>query len=137
MNLKNNNLPAPKSAGSKVKNDIILVAVLLALVALAALVLFLSRSAGDTVAVTVDGKPFGEYPLSEDRVVEIENGDGYNILVIKDGKAHVSEASCPDGICSDHRPIKHSGASIVCLPNKVVVSVEDGEEDNGGLDIVS
>ena len=129
MNLKNNNLPAPKSAGSKVKNDIILVAVLLALVALAALVLFLSRSAGDTVAVTVDGKPFGEYPLSEDRVVEIENGDGYNILVIKDGKARVSEASCPDGICSSHRPISYGGESIICLPNKVVVEIRSSNKN--------
>ena len=129
MNLKNNNLPAPKSAGSKVKNDIILVAVLLALVALAALVLFLSRSAGDTVAVTVDGKLFGEYPLSEDRVVEIENGDGYNILVIKDGKARVSEASCPDGICSSHRPIAYGGESIICLPNKVVVEIRSSNKN--------
>ncbi|MBQ9163049.1 MAG: NusG domain II-containing protein [Clostridia bacterium] len=110
-------------ATKKVKNDIILISALLLLVLIAALALFLFRVTGDTVTVGVDGKLFGEYSLSEDRVVEIKNGNGYNILVIEDGKAYVREASCPDGICSSHRPIGHSGESIICLPNKVVVEV--------------
>ena len=59
----------------------------------------------------------------------------YNLLVIQDGKADVTEASCPDGICVNHRAISKQGQSIVCLPNKVVVEIENGEESD--LDAVT
>ena len=59
-----------------------------------------------------------------DRVEDIHTGkDGLNRLVIKDGKAWVETASCPDGICAAHKPIHREGESIVCLPNKVVITV--------------
>lgn len=114
----------------KIKNDMIFICSLLLIALAAALVLFLSRTAGDTVTVTVDGELFGEYSLSEDRTVEIRNGNGYNRLIIREGFAYVEIASCPDGICSAHRPINKSGESIICLPNRVVITVrsQDGSQ---------
>lgn len=112
---------------AKKRNDIVLVALLLLSVTVASLILFLSRTEGDTVTVTLDGQPFGEYSLHEDRIVEIRNGEGYNILVIEGGKAYVKKASCPDGICSSHRPIGNSGESIICLPNRVVIEVRSAD----------
>ncbi len=82
------------------------------------------------VVVTIDGEVYGTYPLSEDRTERIELPDGsYNILIISDGYADVSEASCPDQICVKHNHIRYSKESIVCLPNKVVVTVEGGKEN--------
>ncbi len=121
----------------KIRNDVIFIVALVLILSIVGGGVLLLRKEGSTVKVSVDGKIYGTYNLDQDRTVEIKTENGYNILVIENGQARVESASCPDGICSDHRPIKHSGASIVCLPNKVVVSVEDGEEDNGGLDIVS
>ena len=115
--------------GRKVRNDIILIVSLLLLVAVAALAIFLFRTEGDTVIVTVDGKLWGEYSLHENRTVEIRNGDGYNLLVIEDGRASVTEAGCLDGICAVHRPIRHNGDSIICLPNKVVIAIRTAEQD--------
>jgi len=46
------------------------------------------------------------------------------ILVISDGKASVLEASCPDLVCAHHKPIQNTGETIVCLPNKVIITVE-------------
>lgn len=117
------------------KNDIILIAILLAVAAVAALALFVLRSEGDTVTVTVDGRLFGEYPLGEDRVVEIVEGDRRNLLVIENGRAYVREASCPDGICASHRPIQYNGESIICLPNRVVIDVHTS--DHSQPDIVA
>ena len=68
-------------------------------------------------------------------MIESEGG-GYNLLVIKGGEAYISEASCPDGICSSHRPIKHEGRTIVCLPNKVVITVV-GQSSEPPVDAVS
>ena len=51
-------------------------------------------------------------------------------MVISDGKVRVDLADCPDGICVAHRPIFRDGESIVCLPNRVVVTViTDNSED--------
>ena len=79
--------------------------------------------------VEVDGTVMGTYPLSVDREVEIvtgENGEELNLLVIKDGKAIISTATCPDGICAAHKPISREGESIICLPHKVVITVIGG-----------
>ena len=108
------------------KNDIILIASILLVAIIGGILLFLCRGEGNKVEVTVDGKLYGTYSLSQDMTEDIILGDDeavYNRLVIKDGKAYVESASCPDKICASHRPIHREGESIVCLPNRVVITV--------------
>ena len=119
--------PVVQKKEHKLRNDLILICGLLAMLALIGLAFWLFRGEGDTVVVEVDGKTFGTYSLSENRTVEIrtgEDGKELNLLVIKDGKAYVDTATCPDGICAAHRPISRDGESIVCLPHKVVITVK-------------
>ena len=113
----------------KRKNDVILIAALTLTFALIGACLLLLGKQGDTVTVTVDGKLYGEYPLARDTAVEILSESGHNLLVIRDGAALVEDASCPDGICAAHRPISRNGESIICLPNKVVISVSSESEN--------
>lgn len=113
------------------KNDVIMIAVIV-IIALAAFVgvnLYGEQNTKDAQAVvTIDGKEYGSYPLAEDITVKIESeNDGFNLLVIEDGAASVEEASCPDKICVRHKPIDKTGETLVCLPNKVVVEIENGE----------
>ena len=110
------------------RGDIILLAVLLA-AALAAYFLWSMGEAPENgvVVITVDGEEYARLPLNEDAVLEIKT-EGLNILEIKDGKASVTHADCPDGICVRHRPISRTGEMIICLPNKVEVTVEDAGE---------
>ena len=106
------------------RNDAIFIAILLVVVMVAGACLYFFRGEGDTVIVSVDGKVIASYPLNVDRVEDIRTGEeGLNRLVIKDGKAYVETATCPDGICAAHKPISREGESIVCLPHKVVVTV--------------
>ena len=121
--------PTAHGGGRKFRNDLIFIAAVLALVAMGAAALFFLRGEGSTVQVEVNGTVTGTYPLSVDREVEIitgENGEERNLLVIKDGKATVTAATCPDGICASHKPISREGESIVCLPHKVVITVIGG-----------
>lgn len=114
------------------KNDIILIAVIvvLALAAFGGISLYSANSTREAEAVVIlDGEEQGRYPLSQDTTVKIDLADGsYNILEIKDGKADIIEATCPDKICVEHRPVSKRGESLVCLPNQVVVEIENGEE---------
>lgn len=78
-----------------------------------------------TAEVTVDGTVVGEFPLSQDIDFVIESpGRGTNHLVIRNGKASVTEASCPDKICVRQGAVSESGQTIVCLPNRVVVTIK-------------
>lgn len=115
----------------KLRNDILLIAGLLLVAVVAGLCLILFKGEGDTVTVTVDGQVYGVYPLSQDRTEDIlTDGEEHNVLVIRDGRAEMVSATCPDGICADHRPIHRNGESIVCLPHKVVVTVTVAEDSN-------
>ena len=137
MNSKKTEFTA-KSGKLRLKNDIIFVFGLLAVIFIVCAVLFVTSEDGVTVTVSVDGKPYATYSLSENITADIRSGDdfsGLNVLIIDNGTAYVSEASCPDGICAAHKPIKRSGESIICLPNRVVISVS--AENGNAPDIIS
>lgn len=124
--------PTADGGGRKFKNDSIFIAAILVAVAIAAGAMLLFRGEGGAVTVEVNKQVVGTYSLAEDRVVDIPGGDGeFNRLVIRDGKAFMETATCPDGICVSHRPISRVGESIVCLPHRVIVKVigEGGGEE--------
>ena len=55
--------------------------------------------------------------------IEIPGKVGKCFLVISDGKADMESADCPNQICVHHSAISHTGETIVCLPNRVVIEV--------------
>lgn len=111
----------------KHRADILLIIGILLLSGAAWLALGQSRGAGGEVVVTIDGIECARLPLSSDiqRLFESENGQ--NLLIIEDGQAYIKEASCPDHICINQGRICRDGEVIVCLPNRLVVTVEGGE----------
>ncbi len=131
--MKNNN----SQKNRKFKNDIIL-AVVIVIIAAAGLLLFvLNREQGSTVLVKIDGAQIASYPLSENREIPIKTGDNdenINVLMIKDGKASISEADCPDKICVETRAVSFVGETVVCLPHKLVIEITNQNAD-GGLDV--
>ncbi len=83
------------------------------------------RTTQGKVEVHVDGELYGTYELSKDQKINIQDT---NQLVIQDNEAKMEAANCPDKICVNQKAISKAGESIICLPNKVVVSIVGGEE---------
>lgn len=106
------------------KNDFILFAALVCLAGILFLFTQSSGRTGGTVIATIDGEVYGSWALSDDLELDIVSNYGSNHLQIKDGAASVFSADCPDLICVRHAPISHAGERIVCLPNRLVVSIE-------------
>lgn len=106
------------------KGDFILIGSILAVAAVSLLVYrYMGSVAAQWAVVTVDGQEYGRYPLDEDQEILIQGAaGGTNLLVIKDGYADVTDASCPDKLCVHQHKIRDNGETIVCLPNKVVVT---------------
>lgn len=94
---------------------------------------FLGGKNGTTVTITRDGETVFTGSLSGEQVIPIENADGKvcNTVEIKDGKAKMKQADCPDGLCLHQKAISLENETIVCLPNRVVVTVTG---DEGGFD---
>ena len=119
----------------KLRNDIILITALLLLAVAAFAAVYVSREAGGTAVITVDGTVLGEYPLDQDITVPIHGTGGENILVIENGSARIEDADCPDRICVNTGAIRYRGETIVCIPHRVTVEIKGGED--GQLDAVS
>lgn len=124
------------SNNKKVKNDIILAVIVIAVAAIGLLLLNIFKTEGAFAVVKIDGKETERYPLSVNTevVIETEN-DGKNTLVIEDGKAFIKDATCPDKICEGHSKISFKGETIVCLPHKVVIEIVADDSDKE-LDVV-
>lgn len=114
------------------KVDLIIIGVVLAIVGVLAFFLYyVNGDSGSYVQVEINGKAVEVVKLNEDFEKQYDIDGKTNTLVIKDGKASVTQANCPDGICVNHMPIRRSGESIICLPHKFVVTVinEQGSDD--------
>lgn len=116
---------APEQKSGQKKRDLLLLAVLLA----AAALLFAGREffAGRPaimVSVWVDGAETMTLDLNQDDDIVIENGNGQtNHLIIEDGKAFLTEASCPDKRCVRQGAISETGQTIACAPNRVSITI--------------
>lgn len=108
------------------KNDFLLIGFIILLAAAVLGYHYLKgKSENADVVVTVDGKKYGTYDLSANRTIDI---NGTNTLQIKNGKADMIHANCPDQLCVHQRAISRDGESIICLPNKVVVTIKGGKD---------
>lgn len=112
------------------RRDAGLLVILLAVGVLLFFFLRINRPEGGTVVVRVSGEQYGSYDLRTDQEIEITGKDGgTNLLQIRDGKASVTQASCPDLLCVHQGAVSRQGESIICLPNEVVVEITAANEE--------
>lgn len=125
--------PSAAVAKSSTRRSLLLVGALLA-IALAAWGCMQFAFADDaderTAVVTDSAGDTHRIPLGEDGTYPIETELGKNVVVVEDGKAHMDEADCPGHDCIDQGAIGSAGEIIVCLPHKLIVTIEGA--DNGG-----
>lgn len=108
-------------------------AVIIGLVLLGSIaaIFIINRSgSGQRTAVIRCGDVRHELALGEDGLFRFDGIDaGFEV---KNGKIRLTEASCPDKICEKTGYIGSSGQSIICVPNKITVSVVGSDE---GVDV--
>ena len=116
---------APEQKSGQKKRDFLLLAVLLAAAALLFSVRgFFAGRPAVMVSVSVDGTEIMTLDLNRNDDIVIESGNAQtNQLLIEAGKAFLTEASCPDKLCVRQGAISETGQSIVCLPNRVIVTI--------------
>lgn len=95
-------------------------------------ILVLRRPDTQWVEIVQDGEVLYRLDLSqtEDQIIEVEYEGRINRIEVKDHQIHMLEAKCPDQTCVNMGWLR-SAASIVCLPNHLVIRFV---ENNDALD---
>lgn len=122
------------------RNDLLLGAgLLLAALCIWCVIFFVQKNGskeGLMVVVTVDGEEYysgllaGENQQAERREIDI---DGHNKVVIENGEVLMEEADCPDKLCISQGKISRTGQTIICLPNKTMVTIKGGKSEYDGV----
>ena len=100
--------------------------------------IFVSREAmslSSNVVVELDGKPVYTLPLTADKAITVKSTYGDTVIEIRDGKVRVREAHCPRQICVKQGWI--SRGAIICLPNRIVITVGGGAGPEKKFDAVT
>ena len=98
------------------KADIILFICLILIGGALSYLAFSGSSTGDLVVVKVNGEIYGKYSLTKDRTITVNRDGHMNKICVKQGS-----------ISTTHQ-------NIVCIPNRVVVSIEG---KGGEYDVIS
>ncbi len=108
--------------------------ILLLTAAVIAMILFVintqQRPENDKVVViTIDGVVTQTFDLSTDVPrYDIVSEFGHNIMQISNQTVRVTDADCPDKICVHTKSAKNIGDVIVCLPHRLIISIEEAAE---------
>lgn len=117
------------------KADIVLGIVLLLLCIGASLFIAKGNVAGSSITVKIEDALYGSYNLSEDQDIVIKQNGHTNTLRIQNGTVSMIESDCSNQLCVHQGAISKSKQVIVCLPNHVVVSVE--QDSHSDMDAVA
>jgi hypothetical protein len=115
------------------KGDKIVLSIILIILGISSALIFEMNNSGSEnkeVVVKVEGKVIKEIPVKDSPKDDIysfgfNNDIGY--IEIKDGRARMLEMDtkiCPQKICSNTGWIDKGYQEIVCLPNKITVSIK-------------
>jgi hypothetical protein len=100
--------------------------------------IFIARDAlpqATGVVIDVAGKPAYNFPIDVNRTVTLHGPYGKMVVEIRDRKVRMKEAHCPNLLCVKEGWI--SKGVIVCLPNKVVITVGGGTAGPKGVDAIT
>ncbi len=90
-------------------------------------------SRGEEAVIEGNGREVMRIPLSESGVREVQGYGGISLLEVEGGRVHMVDSACPDKICVHAGWIDRSDASVVCMPNRVVIKIEG----SGDIDAVN
>ena len=124
------------STRRQMKNDIILgIGLLVTALCLWLIMQLVMNNSGSeelVAVITVDGEEYAQYPLKSGITMEIFV-DGHNKVIIDDGVVWMEEADCPDKLCMNQGRISKAGQTIICLPNRIMVTIKGGTAQYDGV----
>ena len=111
------------------KNDIKLVLILLFIILAFFTYKSINNSKDKIAKVYYNDKLIKTISLNEDNIYTVEGYNGEVVIEVKNNKIRVIEETSEKNLCSK----QGYGDVIVCLPNKIVIKVENVDEKLDGV----
>lgn len=96
-----------------------------------------SENSPKTAKIYQNGKELYAIRLDEVKEsyeLEIKGENGArNIILVEKGQISVKEANCPDKICVKTGPVSKGQIPITCLPNHLVIQIEEGKAEDADM----
>lgn len=90
---------------------------------------------GSTAVIYQDGRLVEKInldTLTDSRKIVLTGDAGENVIIAEKGSIKMLSAQCPDQVCVNHGELKKGGTPIVCLPNKIVIRLEEDASEYDG-----
>lgn len=89
------------------------------------------RPKGRQVVVEQGGRLVFAAPLRTDRKVTLAGPHGETVVAIRNGRAGIVEASCPNKVCMGMGEVSRQGEIVACVPNGLLLHIEGDPDDEG------
>ena len=73
---------------------------------------------GDSATISQNGSS-RTIPLAKDAEIALDRAS----VLVSNGKICIAQADCPDQVCVKTGSISRAGESIVCVPNKITITI--------------
>lgn len=112
------------------KRNINIFDIIIIVIALSITIFFLTRGMNEDaskITVECNGETY-RYSLDKDQTVTLEGAIGPTVLEIKDHKVAITSSPCKNQICVHTGWVSKPNSFIVCVPGKILVTVEGSEK---------
>lgn len=89
------------------------------------LIFIIAKKDGEIANIYYDGELIESINLSDVKQRYTIDIKGHNKVLAENGQISMIDADCPDKLCIKQGAIKDAGYPIVCLPNKVIIRIEE------------
>ena len=110
------------------RSDAVLVSILLFFIIILFGIKLTGNSTDRLVVVKVDDKVVSEIELPADTLLSLNGPVGKSIIRIRQNKVGIESAPCLNKLCLKMGPVSRAGESIVCLPNKLLITIKTNEK---------
>ncbi len=86
------------------------------------------HSSGNVAVVTYNNKELKKIDISKDRELLLKVGNSIIKIVVNEKRICIAESNCPENICVKTGWINKMGQYIVCVPNGIIVSIENSNK---------
>lgn len=116
--------------------DILIIIFVLFLSIISLLLTFnFNQSPPNIVNIHLNGELLHTLPLNINTTIIIEE-EFSNTIIIEDNHVKVINSTCNDGVCENFGTINSHWQSIVCAPNKLIITITSDNENTNDIDVI-
>lgn len=105
------------------KNDLKLILIIVILIIISFILYFILKDKSGYAYVYYENDLIEVIDLSIDNTYTVSGYNGEVVIEVKDEMIRVIKETSPSNLCSKQGFIKNNNESLICLPNKIIITI--------------